>query len=249
MVFCHWITAGYTSHCFNVFSVSKPFMLLSLCYTVTLSLAAPLISYFIRLLSLTASNQAFNKRNDVWATWNNWTEVQSIRHHNRNSVILGLGKSNKGNISWIRTGTEGRGARESLLSISGANLEVNTSNDMSTRTFTWSGMSLPAPWGSAGHEMSPKYWLSSWPSGACMLSHSVQGEGLMIGIFPAISVNKSATVQFSSVAQSCNPMDCSTPGLPVHHQLPEFTQTHVHRVESVIASSHLSILWQKVKRN
>ena len=38
--------------------------------------------------------------------------------------------------------------------------------------------------------------------------------------------------QFSSVAQSypalCNPMDCSTPGLPVHHQLPEFTQTHVH---------------------
>ena len=38
--------------------------------------------------------------------------------------------------------------------------------------------------------------------------------------------------QFSSVAQSCltlcNPMGCSTPGLPVHHQLPEFTQTHVH---------------------
>ena len=40
------------------------------------------------------------------------------------------------------------------------------------------------------------------------------------------------TVQFTSVAQSCptlcNPMDCSTPGLPVQHQLPEFTQTHVH---------------------
>ena len=39
-------------------------------------------------------------------------------------------------------------------------------------------------------------------------------------------------VQFSSVAQSCltlcNPMNCSTPGLPVHHQLPEFTQTQVH---------------------
>ena len=38
--------------------------------------------------------------------------------------------------------------------------------------------------------------------------------------------------QFSSVAQSgptlCDPMDCNTPGLPVHHQLPEFTQTHVH---------------------
>ena len=41
-----------------------------------------------------------------------------------------------------------------------------------------------------------------------------------------------ATVQFSSVTQSCpilcNPMDCSTPGLPVPHQLLEFTQTHVH---------------------
>ena len=37
---------------------------------------------------------------------------------------------------------------------------------------------------------------------------------------------------FSSVAQSCltlcHPMDCSTPGFPVHHQLPELTQTHVH---------------------
>ena len=43
-----------------------------------------------------------------------------------------------------------------------------------------------------------------------------------------------SSVQFSSVAQSCptlcNPMNRSTPGLPVHHQLPEFTQTHIHRV-------------------
>ena len=49
--------------------------------------------------------------------------------------------------------------------------------------------------------------------------------------------------QFSSVAQSCltlcDPMDCSTPGLPVHHQLPEFTQTHVHWVGDAIQSSHL----------
>jgi len=44
--------------------------------------------------------------------------------------------------------------------------------------------------------------------------------------------------QFSSVAQSCptlcDPMNCSTPGLPVHHQLLEFTQTHVHRVSDAI---------------
>ena len=49
------------------------------------------------------------------------------------------------------------------------------------------------------------------------------------------------SVQFSSVAQSCptlcDPMNCSTPGLPVHHKLPEFTQTHVH--QSVMLSSHL----------
>ena len=49
--------------------------------------------------------------------------------------------------------------------------------------------------------------------------------------------------QFSSVTQSCptlcNPMDCSMPGLLVHHQLPEFTQTHVHWVGNAIQLSHL----------
>ena len=49
-----------------------------------------------------------------------------------------------------------------------------------------------------------------------------------------------SSVQFSSVSQSCpilcNPMNRSTPGLPVHHQLPEFTQTSI---ESVMPSSHL----------
>ena len=52
------------------------------------------------------------------------------------------------------------------------------------------------------------------------------------------------SVQFSSVAQSCptlcNPMDCSTPGLPVHHQLSEFTQTRVHWVGDAIQPSHPS---------
>ena len=50
------------------------------------------------------------------------------------------------------------------------------------------------------------------------------------------------SVQFSSVAQSCptlwDPMDCSTPGLPVHHQLLEFTQIHVHWVGDAIQPSH-----------
>ena len=48
--------------------------------------------------------------------------------------------------------------------------------------------------------------------------------------------------QFCSVAQSCptlcDPMDCSTPGLPVHHQLPEFTQTHVHWLSDTLQPSH-----------
>ena len=48
--------------------------------------------------------------------------------------------------------------------------------------------------------------------------------------------------QFSSGAQSCptlcDPMNCSTPGLPVHHHFPEFTQTHVHRVGDAIQPSH-----------
>ena len=51
-----------------------------------------------------------------------------------------------------------------------------------------------------------------------------------------------SSVQFSSVTQSCptlcDPMNHSTPGLPVHHQLPEFTQTHVHRVGDAIQPSH-----------
>ena len=51
-----------------------------------------------------------------------------------------------------------------------------------------------------------------------------------------------SSAQFSSVAQSCptlcDPMDCSTPGLSVHHHLPELAQTHVHPVGDAIQPSH-----------
>ena len=54
-----------------------------------------------------------------------------------------------------------------------------------------------------------------------------------------------SSVQFSSVAQSCptlcNPMNRSTPGLPVHHQIPEFTE--LVSIESVMPSSHLILCW------
>ena len=63
--------------------------------------------------------------------------------------------------------------------------------------------------------------------------------------FPALAGRFFTTVpfgKFSSVAQLCltlcDSMNCSTSGLPVHHQLPEFTQTHVHRVGDAIQPSH-----------
>ena len=60
-----------------------------------------------------------------------------------------------------------------------------------------------------------------------------QGQGSLACFSPVL---------FSSVAQLCptlcDPMDCSTPGLPVHHQLPEFTQTHVHWIIDAIQPSH-----------
>ena len=58
----------------------------------------------------------------------------------------------------------------------------------------------------------------------------------------SLAVMRFSSVQFSSVAQLCptlcDPMNHSTPGLPVHHHLPEFTQTHVHRVGDAIQPSH-----------
>ena len=58
----------------------------------------------------------------------------------------------------------------------------------------------------------------------------------------SMDLNTCMTNQLNLVAQSCptlcNHMDCSTPGLPVHHQLPELVQTHVHWVYDVIQPSH-----------
>ena len=67
-----------------------------------------------------------------------------------------------------------------------------------------------------------------------LVGHLLKGKTIQILV--------SVSTQFSSVAQSCptlcNPMDCSTPGFPVHHQLSELAQTHVHRVGDTIQSSH-----------
>ena len=83
------------------------------------------------------------------------------------------------------------------------------------------------------------YLLTATPpdleSGVAPLGPPAPMHPLLLGhVFPS--------VQFSSVAQSCptlcDPMNRSTPGLPVHHQLPEFTQTHVHQVSDAIQPSH-----------
>ena len=77
-------------------------------------------------------------------------------------------------------------------------------------------------------------WVSCWHQLAKLLKLSLDNSNR------AALLHQS--VQFSSVAQSCptlcDPMNRSTPGLPVHHQLPEFTQTHVHWVSDAIHPSH-----------
>jgi len=79
------------------------------------------------------------------------------------------------------------------------------------------------------------------------LPHNIEQSSMCCTVGPCwLSILNIAVctclVQFSSVAQSCptlwDPMSCSTPGLPVHHQLLEFTQTHVHRVSDAIQPSH-----------
>ena len=74
-------------------------------------------------------------------------------------------------------------------------------------------------------------------------NHLILCHPLLILLIPVkICKNYLTLVQFSSVAHSCpalcNCLDCSTPGFPFHHQLPEFTQTHVHRVSDAIQPSY-----------
>ena len=78
---------------------------------------------------------------------------------------------------------------------------------------------------------------SYWVPGICSGVTGKQNSSDSVKVYFKTTVS-----QFSSVAQSCptfcDPMDRSTPGFPVHHQLPELTQTHVHRVSDAIDPSH-----------
>ena len=88
-------------------------------------------------------------------------------------------------------------------------------------------------------------WRRAWQHTLVFLPGKSHGQQSLVGSMGSQRVRHFAAelIQFSSVAQSCptlcNPMNRSMPGLPVHHQLPEFTQTHVHRVGDAI--SHLTL--------
>ena len=80
---------------------------------------------------------------------------------------------------------------------------------------------------------------------SCQQSYEVTQRSYKVteaGVFAVSHVGCFSSVQSSPVAQSCptlcDPMNRSTPGLPVSHQLPKFTQTHVHRVGDAIQPSH-----------
>ena len=79
----------------------------------------------------------------------------------------------------------------------------------------------------------------------CACSFVVRKVGTCFSIFKDKELSSNCAtpvVQYSSVTQLCpilcDPMGCSTPGFPVHHQLPEFTKTHVHWVGDAIQPSH-----------
>jgi len=86
------------------------------------------------------------------------------------------------------------------------------------------------------------FWMLSFKPAFPLFSSSSSRSSLVPLHFLPLGWDHLHSVQFSSVAQSyptvCNPMDCSTPGFLVHHQLLELAQTHVHRVSDAIQPFH-----------
>ena len=83
---------------------------------------------------------------------------------------------------------------------------------------------------------------TSWTTWSFLVvDQLIKGRYILHRVSP-VKLTVTQANQIRSVAQSCptlrDPMNCSTPGLPVHHQLPEFTETHIHRVSDAIQPSH-----------
>ena len=117
----------------------------------------------------------------------------------------------------------------------------------------WSGLPFPSPGGSS--QPTDWTWVSCTVGGQFSVWATREAPGnqhftlcfyelsfLFYFVLHINDITYHALFDFSSVTQSCptlcDSMDCSTPGLPVHHQLPEFTKTHVHRVGDGIQPSH-----------
>jgi len=84
-----------------------------------------------------------------------------------------------------------------------------------------------------------------WALESITMNKASGGDGIPVELFQILkddAVKVLHSFQIRSFAQSCltlcDPMNSSTPGLPVHHQLPEVTETHVHRVSDAIQPSH-----------
>ena len=155
------------------------------------------------------------------------------------------------NSSGQNTGVDSHSLLQRILPTQGSNpgfphcrhILYHLSHQESPRILEW--VASPFSSGSSWHRNQNGV---SWTAGRFFTSWTTR-EALKFSIISydysfTIQVTLSAVLQhqFNSVAQSCptlcDPMNRSTPGLPVHHQLQEFTQTHVHRVGDAIQPSH-----------
>ena len=149
-------------------------------------------------------------------------QKQRHRQNKCMSAESGLGWDKPGACGWHMTPLCIKQATtENLLDSAHARTHINNESLLhSTKQTSKMGMRLvsPSPWAGLPQTL--------------LLAH----------FFTLLYGELSDTQSVSSVTQACltlcDPMDCSTPGLPVHHQLPEFTQTHIHWVSHTIQPSH-----------
>ena len=149
-------------------------------------------------------------------------------------------------LHWGLTGTEfayNAGALRDAVSIPGSGRSPGGGND---RTHQYSCQDNPMNRGACGlYSMGSQSWTRlSTHVYDYFFPLSLQ-ESWFSGLtwyFKLLDTSPSLWFPFSSVAQSfptlCDPMNRSTPGLPIHHHFPEFTQTHIHRVSDAIQPSH-----------
>ena len=160
------------------------------------------------LLSIFPSIRVFSNESAVYIKWPKyWSFSISIGHSNEYSGFISF------RIDWFDL-LEVQGTLKSLLQHHNSKASI-----LWCSTFFMDQLSYP--------------YMTSWKNIALTLLIFVgKVMSLLFNMLSRFKITFSSMEQFSSVAQLCptlcDPMNHSTPGLPVHHQLPEFTQTHVH---------------------